>query len=158
MNKAFRNKSLGNAGLTGISGGATTYSTGSAGFDFAIDGKVYSKTQVSGGTTPVVDGTTGNAINLTANYGTVVVWGINSGGTVSVYQGDEESLDSAGNFIVAPEFPQLPSTVAPFAYSIHKGGSTLSGTFTFGSSNWNTAGMTHTVVNVVELPSRPQVS
>lgn len=158
MNEAFRNYATGRAGLTGISGAATTFSTGAAGFDFAIDGKAYSKAQVSGGTTPTADGTTAAAINLTANYGTVVVWGINAAGTVSVYQGSEEALDSSGDFIVAPSFPNLPDTVAPFAYTIHKAGSTTVGTFTFGSSNWNSTGLTHAVVDVMQLPSRPQVS
>jgi hypothetical protein len=154
----IRNFSTGKAGLTGISGGATTYSTGSAGFSFALDGKAYTKTQVSGGATPTTDGRTGAAINLTANYGTVVVWAVNSAGTVSVYQGGEEALDSAGNFKVAPAFPALPDSVAPFAYTIHKAASNTSGTWTFGSSNWNTTGLTHTVVDVMQLPSRPQVS
>lgn len=158
MNEAFRNYSVGKAGLTGISDAATTYSTGASGFSFAIDGKAYNKTQVSAGTTPTTDGNTGAPITLTAGYGTVVVWAINASGTVSVYQGSEEALDSSGDFINATQLPRLPDTVAPFAYTIHKGGSTLSGTFTFGSSDWNTTGMTHTVVDVMQLPSRPQVS
>lgn len=158
MNEAFRNYTTTKAGLTGISGGATTYSTGADAIKFAIDGKAYSKAQVSGGATPTTDGNTGAGITLTANNGTVVVWGLNASGTVSVYQGSEESLDSAGDFIVAPQFPRLPDTVAPFAYTIHKAGSTTVGTWDFGTDNWNATGMTHTVVDVMQLPSRPQVS
>ena len=153
-----RNYSTGVAGLTGISGGATTYSTGAAGFSYAIDGKAYSVAQVSSGTTPTTDGNTGNVITLLANQGAMVVWAVNAEGVVSVYQGTVDALDAAGNFKIAPDFPSLPDSVAPFAYTVHKAGSTLSGTFTFGSSNWNTTGMTHAVVSILEMPSRPQVS
>ncbi len=153
-----KNYSSGVSGLTGISGGATTYSTGSSGFNYAINGKAYAKTQVSGGTTPTLDGNTGAAITLLANQGNVVLWGINASGTVSVYAGASQALDSAGNFRVAPDFPSLPDSVAPFAYTVHKAGSTLSGTFTFGASNWNTTGMTHAAVSIMEIPTRPQVS
>ena len=146
------------AGLTGISGAATTYSTGSSAQIYCINGKAYSKAQVSGGTTPTTDAASSAAITLTANYGTVVVWTLNSAGTVAVYKGSTESLDSAGNFLRAPSFPTLPDTVTAFAYTIHKGGSTTSGTWTFGSSNWNAAGLTHTVVDICALPDRPQTS
>jgi hypothetical protein len=158
MNEAFRNFVTGKAGLTGISGAATTYSTGSAGFNFCIDGKAYTKTQVSGGTTPTTDAKSGAAITLTANKGCVVVWTVNSGGTVAVYKGDTEDLDPDGDFKFAPEFPWVPDTVVPFAYTLHKAGSTTSGTWTFGSSNWNAAGLTHVVQDVMKLPSRPQAS
>ncbi len=153
-----RNASTGTSGLTGISGGATTYSTGSAGFNYSINGKAYTKAQVSGGSTPTTDGNTGSTITLLANQGNVVLWGVNSSGTVSVYAGTIQALDSAGNFIHAPDFPSLSDSVAPFAYTVHKAGSTLSGTFTFGTSNWNTTGMTHVAVSIMEIPTRPQVS
>jgi hypothetical protein len=158
MNKIFRNLVTTKAGLTGISGAATTFSTGSAAILYSLDGKAYSKAQVSGGTTPSTDGNTGLPINLTANFGTVVVWALDKDGNVKVYQGDEEALSASGSFNRAPEFPALPDTVAPFAYSVHKAGSTTSGTWTFGSSNWNATGVTHAVQDVMELPSRPQVS
>jgi len=156
MNKSYRNLSLGNAALTGISGAATTYS--SSAFDLAIDGKVITKAAVAGGTTPTTDGNTGLPITLTANNGAVVVWGVNAAGTVSVYKGDTQALDSAGGFTIAPQFPRVPDTVCAFAYTIHKAGSTTVGTWTFGTSNWNATGLTHAVNNLADFPARPQVS
>jgi hypothetical protein len=55
------------AGMTGISGAATTFTTANA-VIFAIGGKAYSKDAVSGGTTPTTDGVTGAAFTaLVAN-------------------------------------------------------------------------------------------
>lgn len=147
------------AGLTGISGAATTHSTGSTTLQYSIGGKAYSKAQISGGTTPVVDAVDGSAITLTANKGRAVVWCLDSSGNVKLVAGPVQDLDSAGNFMVTPQFGPVPlNTLCPFAYTIHKGGSTLSGTFTIGSSNWNTTGHTVAVVDIMNLPDRPQVS
>jgi hypothetical protein len=146
------------AGLTGISGAVTTHSTGATAVQYAIGGKAYSKAQISGGTTPTTDAVTGSAITLTANKARAVVWAFDSGGNVKVVAGPIVDLDSAGGYVLAPEFPSIPDSLTPFAYTLHKAGSTLSGTFTFGTSNWNTTGMTHTVVDVLMLPTRPQTS
>jgi hypothetical protein len=150
---------LGKWGLTGISGAATTYSTSATTLPFAINSKALSKAQVSGGTTPTTGAVSASAITLTANQGRVVVWGMNAAGTVQVIEGSVYTLDSAGSFIVAPQFPAMPDTFCPCAYHVLQAGSTLSGTFTFGSSNWNTTGMTHTVVDLAGgMPDRPQTS
>lgn len=147
------------AGLTGISGAATTYTTANAVLS-AINGKSYSKAAVTGGTTPTTDVVTGAAfVGLTAGYGSVFVWGVNASGTISVCQGTVEKLDSVGAFATAaPSFPPVPDTVAPFAYVVVKAGATTSGTWTFSSSNWNATGITVSVQDVLELPDRPQVS
>jgi len=146
-----------NSGLLTGTGAETVYDT-TVIIEFAIAGKAYRKAAVADGTTPTTDGTTGAAMTLTANEGTVVVWGLNSSGTVSCYKGSTEDLDSAGAFITAPQFPSIPDGICPFAYTILKGGSTLSGTWTFGSSNWNATGMTATHTNIFTLPARPQTS
>lgn len=146
-----------NSGLLTGTGAETVYDT-TVIIEFAIAGKAYRKAAVADGTTPTTDGNTAAAMTLVANYGTVVVWGLNSSGTVSCYKGSTEALDSAGNFINAPQFPSIPNNICPFAYSILKGGSTLSGTWTFGSSNWNAAGMTATHTNIMTLPDRPQTA
>jgi hypothetical protein len=148
-------------GLTGISGAATTYSTGSTSLQYAVRGKAATKAQVSGGTTPTTDAVTGAAITLTANQARAVVWMLNSAGTVFVQAGPVVDLDSAGNYIGGkpPAMPWVDlATYCPIAYTLHKASSSLSGTFTFGSSNWNTTGMTHTVVDLLTLPDRPQTS
>ena len=151
-----KNKVYGNSALTGISGSVTTYT--SSAFTANIGGKAYTIAGVSGGATPTVDGNTGLANTLTANHGLVMVWAVNSSGTLKTFASLVQALDASGNFLVYPDFTRVPDSYVPFAYSVHKGGSTLSGTFTFGSSNWNTSGMTHAVVPIAEFPSRPQVS
>ncbi len=151
---------VGKAGLTGISGAATTYSTAAAGFSYAVRGKAATKAQVSGGATPTTDAYTGAAITLTANKARSVVWMVNAAGTVRVAAGPIVDLDSGGAYMDAPVFPNIDENIdCPFAYTLHKAGSTTVGTWTFGSSNWNATGLTHTVVDVIfGLPDRPQTS
>ncbi len=149
------NITLGKAGLTGISGAATTHSIGNA-IDYLIGGKAYAKASTSGAATPTTD-VDGNAIELSANEGTVVAWCLDASGNVTLARGSIEDLDDAGNFKVAPQFPLLSDDLTPFAYTLHQAGSGLSGTFTVGVSNWGTSGMTHTVVDVGHLPAEPQL-
>lgn len=147
------------AGLTGISGAATTYSTGAAAQTYAVNGKAATKAQVSGGATSITDLNTGVAFTgLTANKGSVFVWALNAAGTVAVAQGSVEPLDAAGAFVNPPQFPRLPDSNTAFAYVVIKAGATTVGTWTFGSSNWNSTGITVSVVDVLMLPSRPQVA
>lgn len=147
--------------FTGTSafGANTTYAT-TVTINFMIKGimNTAAKGAVTGGTTPTTDGNTGAAITLTANYGTVVVWGMNLAGTVSVYKGSTEALDATGAFIIAPQFPIVPDSICPFAYQVIKAGATTSGTWTFGSSNWNATGLSHSAKDVGTLPPRPVVS
>lgn len=146
------------AGLTGLSGAATTFTTAVL-LVFAILGKAFSKAAVAGGASPTVDGVTGLPITLVANKGTVVMWCVDAAGNIKAVQGTTEPLDVSGNFInSAPQFPVLPDTLAPFAYSVHKAGATAVGTWTFGVSNWNATGMTHTAVDILSLPQRPQIA
>lgn len=149
------------AGLTGISGAATTFSTGATALMFAIGGKAVTKAQVSGGATPTTDAVTAAAITLVANQGRAVVWCFDSAGAIKAVAGPVVALDSSAAFIDGqpPLFPAyIPDTLCPIAYTLHKAGSTTSGTWTFGSSNWNATGLTHTVVDVLVLPDRPQTS
>jgi hypothetical protein len=145
------------AGLTGISGAATTHSTGAAAVSFSIGGRAYTKAQISGGATPTTDAVSGDAISLVKNQGTVVAWCLDSSGAVKLVRGSVEGLDDEGDFMIAPQFPLLPLTLTAFAYTIHKAGSTTVGTWTVGVGNWNATGMTHTVVDVMQLPRTPQV-
>lgn len=145
------------AGLTGISGAATTYTTGVT-VPFSLLGKAYSKAAVSGGASPTTDAVTGAAITLAINKGTVVLWCWDASGNPKVVQGTTENLDASGLFInSAPQFPDLPDTLAPFAYHVLKNGATGS-LFTFGTSNWNATGMTHAVQDILLLPTRPQIA
>lgn len=149
---------LAKAGLTGLSGAATTFTTAVA-ITYAILGKAFSKAAVAGGVTPVIDSLTGTTISLVANQGVVVVWALDAAGNVVALEGSTEALDQSGNFLNAyPAFPHVPDQYTAFAYSVHKAGATTVGTWTFGVSNWNATGLTHTAQDVIVLPGRPQAA
>lgn len=147
--------------LSGITGAATTYTFTAA--TYSIDGKVYAKATASGAATPTTDSSPGASLVLASSgsgatlvgYGTVVVWTVNSAGTVALYRGETTGLDASGNFVDVPEFPALPDTVVPFAYIVVK--NNTGANLTIGTSNWSafTSAVTQ---NVSVLPSRPQVS
>jgi hypothetical protein len=142
------------AALTGLSGGASTYSTSA--FGFALNGDAFNRALVSGGATPTTDGNTGAAITLTANQARAIVWTVNAGGTIQVFAGPVVSWTDTSASSTVCQLPSLPGNVAPFAAHTLQAGSTLSGTFTFGSSNWNTAGMSAiTVRNLCQLRNQP---
>ncbi len=157
MNLNARNFVTSKAGLTGLSGAATTFTTAAA-IVFCLLGKAFSKAAVAGGATPVVDFITNLAITLVANTGTAVLWCVDAAGNIRCVKGSTEALDASGNFINAPQLPIVPDTLAPFAYSIHKAGATTVGTWTFGVSNWNATGMTHSAADIMFIPSRPQIA
>lgn len=140
-------------------GTTTTFSTTGTTL-FCIKGKAYSQAVAANVATPTTDATTAAAfVALTAGYGCCFVFGYNSSGAVKVSQGPLQALNAAGNFILAPQFPIVPDTVAPFGYLIAKGGSTLVSTWTFGTNNLSgVTGMTYTFVDVMTLPDRPQVA
>lgn len=145
------------AGLT--AGTTTTYTTANT-VQYAIKGKAYSKTAVTNGATPTTDGTTGAAFApVAANNGCAFVFGFDASGNIKVSQGGIQALDVAGNFIIAPQFPNIPDNVCPFGYLITKVGNS-GATWTLGSSNLAgpPTGVTHTFVDVQTLTDRPQVS
>ena len=141
-------------GALALSGAATTYTITNT--SFSINGDAGFKATSSGAATPTTDGNTGAAITLTANKARAVVWGVNASGTVSVYAGPiVDWTDTTANSTVCP-LPAIPSTVAPFAAHTVQAGSTTSGTWTFGSSNWNATGIASiTVRNLCQLRNQP---
>lgn len=144
----------------GAAAGTTTTLTTANTVLFAIKGKAYTKAAASNAATPTTDATTAAAfVAVAVGYGCAFVLGYNSSGALKVSQGAQQALDSSGSFVLAPQFPAVPDTVAPFAYLITKVGSAGSA-WTFGSSNLDgpPAGVTHTFVDVMTLPDRPQVS
>lgn len=135
---------------------------------FCIDGKGYTKSGTNADqATPTTDYNTaaafpvlvgGNSVAGAYGEGACVVWGYTSGGVVKCMMGGHQALDSAGNFIVAPQFPVVPKDICPFAYQIVKAGATAAVNIAFGTSNWNATGFTNAIVNILALPSRPQVA
>lgn len=149
------------AGLTGLSGAATTFTTSKA-FDFAIGGKAFSKAAVAGGATPTIDAYTGKAITVAVGKGSVVLWCVDAAGNIKAVQGTSETVDDNGNFLAAPPGFNVPSDdLVPFAYSIHKnlsnGGANVT-PFLFGTTVWNAANTLHTAQSIITVPGRPQQS
>lgn len=141
--------------LTGLSGAATTYS--SSAFGYCIDGVAYANGANSGATTPTTNGgVAGTSITLTANKARAVVWAVNAAGTEFVFAGPiVDWTDTTAGSTACP-LPAIPAGYAAFAAHTIQGGSTLSGTWTFGSSNWNATGLTvGTVRNLAQVPSNP---
>ena len=148
---------LGNFTLTGLSG-AATYS--SAAVPVSINGVVTTNAAVSGGTIST-NSTTGAALTVTApatgHKAALLVWTIDTGGTERIRTNGFETSLSGAEIIL--DFPDIPATEVPFAYHTLKAGTTVSGTWTFGSSNWNATGMTvGTVVNCSMIPHPSVVS
>lgn len=140
-------------------GTTTTVSTTNAVTGY-VNGTSYNASALSNTATPTTDLNTGLAFpSLSANQGTVVVLGINSSGALRAVQGAIQALDVAGSFILAPQPPTIPDGFLPFGAIILKAGSTLSGTFTFGSSNLSgVSGMTYTFRDLNGVPPRPVIS
>ena len=126
------------------SGAATTFSTTGATL-YCIKGKAYTTSAAASAATPTSDAALGTT------------FAANTLAAIKVVQGSEEALDALGAFINAPQFPGIPDTLAPFAYTVVKNGSTGSA-WTFGTSNWTATGITLAHQDVMTLPARPQVS
>lgn len=146
----------------GSLGGATTHSH-TASLVALINGS-YNATAPSGTTTPTVNSSqthvssvykalpAGSALAVTAPTtgfrGALVLWTIDSGGTKRIRS--TGWFESAGGAPLELPFPDVPVTEIPVAYHTLKAISTLSGTWTYGSSNFTgvTGMTTGTVVNV----------
>jgi len=148
----------------GLSAGTTnTYSTANATV-CAIRGKfATSLAAQTNAATPTTDATTGAAFKaVSANQGTVLVFGVNSAGAIQLAQGsivDTEagSGATAGNFVTAPQFPALPADFCPIGYVLVRVAPS-GGSFTAGTTSWAATGISSTFVNVAALPDRPQVA
>jgi hypothetical protein len=152
------NFALTKAGLTGISGAVTTFSTGASGVLLNFDGKLVQQAQTSGGALPALDSVTGKAFNAVAvNQGSVLVFGYTLAGVIQVAQGSVENLDFAGNFLRAPQMPTLPDGFCPCSYVVLKNGATGTGSFTPGTTVWNQTGMTYSAQDISYIPGRPQI-
>jgi len=127
--------------------------------EYTIKGKAYTMAAATFAT-PTTDIITGKAfVPLLANEGCVFLLAMDSGATtMRAAQGTIVPLN-AGVWTgggARSEFPALPDTLAPFAYIVAKQATTGT-TWTFGTGNWNQAGLTCAVVDILAVPSRPQV-
>jgi hypothetical protein len=147
-------------GKAALAAGTTTTISTTGTLAYAIGGIGYSKSAITNGATPTTDFATGAAFTgITANQGTVVLIGLDASGNVKACQGAVQALDVSGNFILAPQFPSPVDGFCPIGYIVLKGGSTLVGSWTFGTNNLSSVtGMTYTFVDCIGWPSRPRVS
>jgi hypothetical protein len=144
---------------TAAAGTTTTLTTTGATL-YCIRGKAFSRAALTNAATPTTDFNTGVAFTaIPVGSGGVFVLAYDAGGTLRVMQGQTLALDANGNFVIAPQFPVVPETVTPFAYLVTRVGST-GAAWTFGASNLAgpPTGVTHTFVDVMTLPDRPQIS
>lgn len=144
-------------------GTTTTYSTtnttvATIGGKFATT--LAAQTNTASPTTDV--NTAATFVPIKVNQGSVFVWGTNAAGAIKVAQGSVENTavgitTTAGAFINAPQFPNLPDDFVAIGYTLVRAAPSAS-TWTFGSSNWTASGITTAFVNVCELPDRPQIA
>ena len=144
----------------GLAAGTTnTYSTVGATV-YGIKGKAYSKAAATNGALPVIDRASNVAFApMAVNQGAIVTFAYDAAGNVRCAQGQMQSLDVAGNFVISPQFPIVTDTDCVFGYLVLKAGATLAAPFVFGTSNLSgVTGVTYAFQDVLSLPDRPQVS
>lgn len=163
---------LSKAGVTGLSGAATTFSTGATAVTYANQGKLPAlKAQVSGGVTPTVDVVTGAAFKpIQKNQGGVFVFTLDAAGNYGVAQGPlpvsptttgtQTNVDDSGNYSFMPQFPSIPDALTAVSYVVVRAQSTYAGSgFIFGTALWNTTGIViSTPQDIMTLPAVPQVA
>lgn len=128
---------------------------------YCINGKAYSKGAITNQATPTTDIATGLAfIPVKTNQGSIFLIGFNAAGTLLCSQGSVTALDSAGNFIVAPQMGLIVDNFCPIGYLVIQAGSTASAAgWVFGTGNQaSVTGITYTIQDLISVPARPQVS
>lgn len=149
----------------GFTLGTTSTYTTTAATVCSIGGKFATALGVQTNTaSPTTDAATGAAfVALTDNKATVLVWGVNAAGAIQLCQGSIEDTEvgvttTAGAFLKAPQWPNLPDDFCPIAYNLVRTAPSASD-FTPGTSSWTATGITcSTPVNVSTLPARPQTA
>jgi hypothetical protein len=151
-----------NAGF--VAGTTSTYTT-TASTNAVIGGKFCTVLTAQTNTaSPTTDAATGAAfLPLTPNKATVLVWGINAAGAIKVCQGSIEDTEvgittTVGAFRNPPQWPSLPDDFVPMAYQLCRTAPSAA-TWTPCTSSWTASGVTCTaMVNVAQLPDRPQIT
>lgn len=148
------NIALGKATLA--AGTTTTHSTTGT-LPYAIQGQVYSRTALTNAATPTTDAVTGAAFRaLSADQASIFVFCLDSAGATKVAQGPIVTLSQVTGKLSAVPFPALTDALCPIGYLYAQAGTTLSGTWLFGTNNLSgVSGMTYTFRDLCLLPSRP---
>ena len=166
------NLCLTKAGITGLSGAATTFTIaaagGATGLTYTVGGKYApNKASATGIATPVNDAGSSLAVNATAATGAafrlltaqqaipgsgstmvqagsacVFVFGLDFAGNVRVAQGKVVPYNDTSANSTSCPLPILPDWLTPFSYIIAKLVSATATTWTFGAGLWNASGLT----------------
>lgn len=159
-----------NLTASAVAHGTTTTLSQTSAATYVIRGKLYAQGSAwSNQATPTTDANGNAFVGVLANQGSVFTIGVNHSGTMKVFQGQVQALDSSGNFILAPQFGPLGLTgsgstdedFCPLAYLIIQAGSTADNShgWRFGTDNMSSVtGVTYSFQDVALLPDRPQVS
>lgn len=128
---------------------ATTLTTGAT-LNYSVKGVMCSKAN-GALTTPTTDANTGVAfVGIKASQACTLVYGLDAAGNPLLAQGPVMPYtDTSANSTVIP-FPAIPDTMCPFCYITVKGGTTVSGTWLPGTSNWT--GVTGVTVSSTPTP------
>lgn len=153
-----------NMGKSGITKGTTSTYTTTVATKCTIRGKWATDLAIQTNTaTPTTDDGNADAAfrALADNQATVIVFGVNAAGAIRAAQGSIEPTEvgittTAGAFINRPQFPSLPEDFCAIGYVVVRTAPSAAA-WTFGTSSWTATGITSTdVIEVSELPDRPQ--
>jgi len=144
-------------GKATLAAGTTTTISTTGTLPYAVQGQVYARAALTNSATPTVDIVTGAAFKpLVADQACVFVFALDAAGTTRVAQGPIVKLSDVVGKLAAVSFPGLDDTLTPFGYLYAQGGSTLVGTWTFGTNNLSgVTGMTYTFRDLCLLPAQP---
>lgn len=147
-------------GYAGLTAGTTTTLTTANAVSYSNAGRMYTKAAVTNGASPTTDAKTGAAfVGLVAGDACIFVVGLDVSGNIKVVQGPVVSGTDVSGDISAVQFPEMPDSVTPIGYLYAVAGSTLSGTWTFGSSNNSSVtGMTYNWRSLFSIPADPIVA
>ena len=129
----------------------------SAAVVYSVNGKMDSLAAQSSATAIALDANGDAFVSIAASEGCVLVWGVLLGGTVmSIMQSEIKKLDTDTDDWFSggiPQYPPLPDNFCPMAYQVLKNAAGNSA-FAIGVTNWDQ--ITDLIVNVSQLPDRPQ--
>lgn len=150
---------------SGLTKGTTSTYTTTSTTECVIQGKWGTGlTAQTNAATPTTDALTGAAFRaLSPNKATVLVLGVNLAGAIKMCQGSIEDTQvgvtsTAGDFIRAPQFPNLPDDFCALGYLLVRTAPDAA-SWTPGTGSWTASAVTASAVTEVGvLPERPQTS
>jgi hypothetical protein len=139
-------------------GGDTVVDTTNA-IDFCLRGRSYTCAALTSCATPVADINTGEAfVTLGTDEACIFILCMDSTAIeagLKVAQGPIVAVDPDTDARLAdPPYPVIPDGVCPFGFIIMQSTGALSGGWLFGTSNWNKAGTTMLVGDLMVMPDR----